>query len=147
MNLRIALFLSLFALGVNANEPTTKEQPVSDLKETYDLMSAVEQTDGDNRTYKLYEHDGVMFKVFKPENDSISIEGLGGVGNVSVDKKRRVYLYSSPGVIAYQADTAKQAFEKVLNQLIENARRPPVEQLRKGLDEFYEDLGKGEGSS
>ena len=88
-----------------------------------------------------------MFKVFKPENDSISIEGLGGVGNVSVDKKRRVYLYSSPGVIAYQADTAKQAFEKVLNQLIENARRPPVGQLRKGLDEFYEDLGKGEGSS
>ena len=120
---------------------------MSDLKETYDLMSAAEQSDEDGRNYKLHEHNGKKFKVFEPDNDSISIEGLGGTGTVSVDKERRVYLYKTPGVTTYPADTAKQAFENVLNQLIKTAGRPPIEQLRKGLDEFYEGLGKGKGSS
>ena len=110
-------------------------------------MSATEQSDEEGRNYKFHEYKGKKFKVFEPDNDSISIEGLGGTGTVSVDKERRTYKYRTPGLIFFSADTAKQAFEKVLNQLIKNAGRPPVEQLRKELGEFYEDLGKGKGSS
>ena len=139
--LGMLLCLGLFAVGINAGEP----QPTSSIKETYDLMLAAEQTGEDGRTFKEYEHKSEKFKVFKPENDSISIEGLDGAGSVSIDRKRRVYLYSTPGVISYPANTVEQAFKKIADRLIKNAGRPPVAQLRKGLDEFYEDLPASKG--
>lgn len=114
-----------------------------DMEATYDKMPAAEQSSEDGRSYKEYEHGGHMFKVFKPDNDRMAVELVGGgTGLVSVDTERRTYLYRTPGVIAYDAVSAKAAFENVVNVLSKTAGQPPVDQLRKGLEDLYDELPK-----
>lgn len=128
--------------GATQQEAASPNEPDARMGGAYNAIHAIEYKDESGRVYKIYKYDGMEFKVFSPVGNSMPVEGAGGVGSVSVDTKRRVYLYSTPGVISYPADTPKQAVDNVAAQLITNSGRPPVEQLSKGLDDFYEKLGR-----
>ena len=110
------------------------------MKDAYDRMPAEERSDDDGN-YKPYEQGGYKFKVREPSDGTMAIEGEDGLGSgsVSVNDNRRVFIYRSPEGSSVD-EVPEHAFQSVIKGLITAAKRPPADQLRKRLDEFYESL-------
>lgn len=124
-----------------------QETSVTKLDETYKEMPSAEQKDDEGRPYKPYKYEGVDFKVYRlTDGKTISVEGLGLSGNISVNIKGGNYLASTPvfGIISQTADTPKGALHIVCRRIVEKAKGKSDEELRKGLSDFYDELGKSE---
>ena len=135
MTLAKAVLSALLMLGVTA----AAEQTVPDAKETYDTMGD-ELTSEDGRNYKLYKYSDVEFKVFKPSDGTMVVEGLGYKGSV--------FVHNATGEFRGEAlgwgsgyDSPEAALDNACRRIIDRAAKPSDKVQREKIDKLYEDLG------
>ena len=135
MTLGTAVLSALLMLGVSA----AAEQTMPDVKETYDKMGD-ELTSEDGRNYKLYKYADAAFRVFKPSDGTMVVEGMGYKGSV--------YVHNATGEFRGEAlgwgsgyDSPKAALDNACRRIIERAAKPSDKVQREQIDKLYEDLG------
>ena len=102
------------------------------------LATAVYE-DADGRRYKLYEFQGEKFRVFKPANDRVTVEGKGLTATLTVADGTGKFR-DNLGGYWYQHSDPKTALDNACRRIIERVDGPSQDDLRKELQEFYEEL-------
>ena len=140
---RSVLAAGMCVAFLSASATEQLEAEVTELDKSYKNMPSAEQKDDEGQAYKPYKYKDVDFKVYKPKNGGISIEALGLKGTVSIHNATGKYRGSALGW-GSDANTPERALHIACDRIIDRAKQPSDEKLIKGLDDFYDELGKSE---
>lgn len=97
------------------------------------------QRSTDGRRYKVFEYEGEKFNVFEPESERMAVEGMGLTAYISIHKATGMYRESLDGW-GTERSSLKDALDGACGRIIDRVKQPGEEELRKGLDEFFEGL-------
>ena len=116
----------------------SEESKPSDKRVELSLATvAHEGTDG--RRYKLYEFQGEKFRVFQPNNDRVTVEGMGLTAALTVDDGAGKFR-DELGGYWYQHSDPKLALDNACRRIIKRVGGPSQDDLRKELQKFYDEL-------
>ena len=89
--------------------------------------------------YRQYEYSGEKFEVSEPKDGRMLVSGRGLTATISVHDATGKYREEVRG---WGGDhpTLQQALESACGRILARAAQPSDDALRKGLDEFYDDL-------
>ena len=93
----------------------------------------------DQASYKLHEYEGEKFQIYEPEDDRIAVRGMGFTAYITIHSSTGMYRESLDGW-GTDRSSLEQALDAVCARILDRAKQPSKEELRKGLDEFYENL-------
>lgn len=90
---------------------------------------------------KDYKFQGETFQVSKPDDCRMTVSGLGLTGNIYIHTQTNQYREDLDGW-GLDHQTLNAALDSVCRRIIDKAARPTPDDLCKGMDDFYDKLGK-----
>ena len=88
---------------------------------------------------KVFKFDGEQFEVSAPKDCRIEVVGKGLTGEITIHETTVMYRESLMGWGTDQP-TLDDALKGVCRRILNRASKEPTEVLRKGMDQFYENL-------
>lgn len=132
----LKLMFGITSLGLAAFALAGEAKPSAQLDVAPD--QAVQQ-DADGEQFKLFEYQGEKFKVFAPKDDRIAVEGMGLTAYISIHEATGKYREEFDGW-GQDWDSPKDALDNACRRIMDRAKTPGEAELRKGLDELFEEL-------
>ena len=113
----------------------------SEMKAQWDAMPDKPACpDADGKPCKLHKCQGETFKVmFDPETYRMTVKGMGLTAYITIHQPTRKFRESLDGWGTNRASVSA-ALEGACGRIIDMAKEPSVEELQKGMREFFEKL-------
>ena len=88
---------------------------------------------------KTYEYEGEKFTVSEPRDSRIEVTGKGMTAQITIHEATRMYRESLDGWGTDQT-TLEGALKAACRRILERSKKPSNDELRKGLEDFYDSL-------
>ena len=88
---------------------------------------------------KTYECEGEKFTVLEPKDSRMEVTGKGMTAYITIHEATGMYRESLDGWGTDQT-TLEGAVNGACRRILEKSKKPSEGELRKGLDEFYDNL-------
>lgn len=134
-----AVVIATLAFFVNAQDIPATTEDAKTTGELFDKMEPKRPLVENGKEYKLYEHRGQKFKVFRPENGRMAVEALGVSGAVYFQDESGEFRGEARGWGA-SANTPKGALDLACSQIASRAGKPSAEDGRKAVSDLYDSL-------
>ena len=88
---------------------------------------------------KTYVYEGEKFKVSEPKDSRMEVTGKGITASIKIHEATRMYRESLDGWGTDQT-TLEAALNAACRRILQRSKKPSNDELRKGLEEFYDNL-------